>query len=214
MGRDATTLVSASAQPLHSAFMDGKRILRLGVVPTLAGAVALTGCGSGSTSGTATSNPPAASGAQATAGATSSVMTITCPTDNTQAFPKVRFVTNVGLASGAFHRWVWKPYQAGTFQTGANGRTTALVKAGLASAFAVKQLHDAKNNVMADPAMCKAFAGPITQLTAQLDGLKERISAGDLAAIEGVRSEIDGIKRIGQTNGMTIVDDESANIGI
>ncbi len=187
--------------------MDGKRILRLGLVPTLAGTVALAGCGSGSSGGTATSAAPAP-------GATSTVMTITCPTDNTQAFPKVRFVTNVGLATGAFHRWVYKPYQAGTFQAGADGRTTALVKAGLASAFAVKQLHDAKNNVMADPAMCKAFAGPITQLTAQLDGLKDRISAGDLAAVEGVRREIDGIKRIGQANGLTIVDNENANIGL
>lgn len=180
----------------------------MGLAPALAGTVALAGCASGTPSSTATTTAPVS------AGETTSVMTITCPTDNTQAFPKVRFVTNVGLASGAFHRWVYKPYRAGTFQTGADGRTTALVKAGLASAFAVKQLHDARSNVMADPAMCRAFAGPITELTAQLDGLKERVSAGDMAAVEGVRQEIDGIKQIGQANGMTIVDDESADIGI
>ena len=47
-------------------------------------------------------------------------------------FEKTRFVVDVGLAVGALRQWVYKPFRAGAFASGANGRTKAFVKAGLA----------------------------------------------------------------------------------
>ena len=88
-------------------------------LPLTLSAALLTGCGSSQNTATSTATTSAVVGSSTTNAASS------CPTDNTQAFPKVRFVTNLGLAGGAFHRWVWKPYQAGTFKQGADGRTTA-----------------------------------------------------------------------------------------
>jgi hypothetical protein len=42
-----------------------------------------------------------------------------CPTSNTKSFAKTKFVLHAGLAFGAFHRYLYKPYQAGTFNKGA-----------------------------------------------------------------------------------------------
>ena len=50
-------------------------------------------------------------------------------------FAKTKFALHAGLAAGAIHRYLYKPYKAGTLQPGAKGRTKALVKAGLATAF-------------------------------------------------------------------------------
>ena len=43
-------------------------------------------------------------------------------------FAKTKFVLHTGLAIGAFRRYIYKPWKAGKFQKGADGRTTALVE--------------------------------------------------------------------------------------
>ncbi len=64
------------------------------LVLLLVSAVALgaVGCGSSKSS---SSSPPAASG--------------------TTHFAKTKFVLHAGLAFGAFHRWIYKPFKAGDF---------------------------------------------------------------------------------------------------
>lgn len=138
--------------------------------------------------------------------ASASAAASSCPTDNTQAFPKARFVLNVGLAAGAFHQWIWKPYQAGTFQEGAEGRTAALVKAGLAGAFAAKQVKDATENVKADPTLCKVLAAPLTQLGGILDGLKGQLTAGDASALPKAEGLIAKVVSTSAQQGITITE--------
>jgi hypothetical protein len=177
----------------------------------------LSGCG---TSSTTTSTPTAAAGATTSAttpaaGASQSpsgTADASCPTTSTQSFAKTRFVVNVGLAAGAFHRYIYKPYQAGTFTKGANGRTMALVKAGLAGAFAAKQLKDATENVQADPALCKVFVKPMTELGDQLSTLKDKVAAGDVAALESAKKAIDSLKSLGAQHGMTITENENTKL--
>jgi hypothetical protein len=166
---------------------------------TLSASLLLTGCG---TSGT-TATPASSNTASASAAGASS-----CPTDNTQAFAKTRFVTNVGLASGAFYQWIFKPYQAGTFQKGADGRTFALVKAGLAGAFAAKQVKDATDNVKADPTLCKVFITPMTKLQEQLNSLGDKVRSGDLAAVTGVATQVEQLKSLAGQEGMKVIDQE------
>jgi hypothetical protein len=170
------------------------------LVPLLLLAIALTGCSKSSTS---------AGDAPGSAAST----TFVCPTDNTQSFAKTRFVTNIALAGGTFHRWIWKPYQAGTFASGADGRTLALIKAGLAGAFAAKQLKDATENVKADPALCKAFYQPLSDLTGKLSDLKDKISSGDTTAVQAVQDSVTSLENQSSANGMAITEDENASIG-
>lgn len=180
-------------------------------VPVISASLLLTGCG-GTTKTASTVAASVPSGASsATASATASAATSAassaasaCPTDNTQAFAKTRFVTNVGLAAGTFYQWIYKPYQAGKFAQGASGRTVTLIKAGLAGAFAAKQVKDATENVKADPTLCKIFVVPMTKLGDQLTVLKDKVTSGDLTAITDVAGQVGAITDLAQSNGLSI----------
>lgn len=168
-------------------------------VPLVSASLVLTGCGGGSNTNTTTR--PAATASQSVADADPAA---SCPTDNTQSFAKTRFVANVALAAGASYQWLVKPYQAGKFQKGADGRTLALVKAGLAGAFAAKQIKDATNNVKADPTLCKVFITPMTKLSQQLDGIGDKIRGGDLAAVGALGGSLTQIQDLAKSKGMEI----------
>ncbi|MER5812857.1 hypothetical protein ABT143_32530 [Streptomyces sp. NPDC002033] len=124
-----------------------------------------------------------------------------------QKFAKTRFVANAGLAAGATYQWIIKPYQAGKFKKGAKGRTFALVKAGLAGAFAYNRLKAASENAKGDPLLSKAM-GPLTAGIASLKGLGSKLrkgQAGD-ADISSFQDVINGVKQAGQSAGATVTD--------
>lgn len=124
-----------------------------------------------------------------------------------QKLAKTRFVANAGLAAGATYQWIVKPYRAGTFKKGADGRTFALVKAGLAGAFAYNRLKAAVNNAKGDPLLSKAVA----PLSAGIDSLKDlgtklrkgEASEADVGAFEKV---INGVKDAGKSAGAEVTD--------
>ena len=62
-------------------------------------------------------------------GANGAVTTRTVPNVH---FAKTKFVLHMGLAFGAFHRYVYKPWKSGSFSSGAKGRVKAILKAGTA----------------------------------------------------------------------------------
>lgn len=167
---------------------------------SLAVVVLLAGCGTGGSSGDTGST-----GAPATA--------FTCPTESTQTFSKARFVLNVGVAAGAFHQWIWKPYQDGGFQEGAQGRTANLVKAELAAAFAAKQAKDATDNVKNDPQLCAALGQPLAQLSGALDGLQGRIASGDLASLASIEALVAAVIGKSEIEGLTIVERVPESLG-
>jgi hypothetical protein len=152
--------------------------------------VGATACG-GNDSGTASSSasPSATSSAEA------------------QKFAKTRFVANAGLAAGATYQWIVKPYRAGKFKKGAEGRTFALVKAGLAGGFAYNRLKAALVDAKGDPLLSKAVA-PLTAGIESLKGLGNKLrkgeaGEGDIGAFEGV---INGIKDAGKSAGAEVKD--------
>ncbi|MFE7136543.1 hypothetical protein ACFVAG_02220 [Streptomyces sp. NPDC057644] len=124
-----------------------------------------------------------------------------------QRLAKTRFVANAGLAAGATYQWIVKPYRAGTFKKGAEGRRLALVKAGLAGGFAYNRLKAASENAKGDPLLSKAVA----PLTAGIDSLKDlgtklrkgEAGEGDVGAFESV---IDSIKNAGKDAGAEVKD--------
>ncbi|MGW7431024.1 hypothetical protein ACWGIN_15875 [Streptomyces sp. NPDC054861] len=124
-----------------------------------------------------------------------------------QRLAKTRFVANAGLAAGATYQWIVKPYRAGKFKKGTEGRTFALVKAGLAGTFAYNRLKAAVNNAKGDPLLSKAVA----PLTAGIDSLKElgtklrkgEASDADVGAFENV---INSVKDAGKSAGAEVTD--------
>ncbi|MER7465248.1 hypothetical protein [Streptomyces sp. NPDC097981] len=124
-----------------------------------------------------------------------------------QKFAKARFVANVGLAAGATYQWIIKPYREGKFKKGANGRTFALVKAGLAGALAYNRLKAAADNAKGDPLLSKAIA-PLTAGIASLKGLGAKLRTGDADAADltSLQDVITGVKSAGQSAGATVTD--------
>ncbi|MGW2301663.1 hypothetical protein [Streptomyces sp. NPDC001809] len=124
-----------------------------------------------------------------------------------QKLAKTRFVANAGLAAGATYQWIVKPYRAGKFKKGADGRTLALVKAGLAGAFTYNRLKAATNNAKGDPLLSKAVA----PLTAGIESLKElgtklrKGEAGD-ADVGAFENIINSVKDAGRSAGAEVVD--------
>ncbi|MDP9436506.1 MAG: hypothetical protein M3P93_15465 [Actinomycetota bacterium] len=131
----------------------------------------LAGCGgstdstgdTGTGTGTGTGTAPTARAASASPAA--------CPTENTRAFAKTRFVADIGGAAFLVRRYIYRPYQAGQFQQGAQGRTLALVKAAAAAAASAKLLSNAAENARANPTLCRTVAQPLENLTGTLNGL-------------------------------------------
>nr|WP_203610982.1 hypothetical protein [Streptomyces cyaneofuscatus] len=161
--------------------------------------VSATACGdsgdSGSATGTGTSSSASASAASPSASA------------EKQRLAKTRFVANAGLAAGATYQWIVKPYRAGTFKKGAEGRTFALVKAGLAGGFAYNRLKAAAENAKGDPLLSKAVA-PLTAGIESLQGMATKLrngeaGEGDIGAFESV---IDSIKNAGKDAGAEVKD--------
>ncbi|MGW2087956.1 hypothetical protein [Streptomyces sp. NPDC001880] len=169
----------------------GSGPLRRLLVPLLlccALVVGATGCGGGDgNSASSTASPSGTSSVEA------------------QKFAKARFVANAGLAAGATYQWIVKPYREGKFKKGADGRTLALVKAGLAGAFTYNRLKAAVANAKGDPLLSKAVA-PLAAGIEALKGLGEKlrkgeVSAGDIGLFESV---INGIKSAGSSAGAEV----------
>jgi hypothetical protein len=142
--------------------------------------LALSGCSSNK------SKDAAATGAAPTVGApaapaappTNTATPQACPTAHARKFAKTRFITNAGLAAGAFKRYIYTPYRSGAFKSDAKGHKRAIVKAAAAGAFALDQLRRAKTNVQADPTLCKTLSAPLQGLGATMSGMVDKLRHG------------------------------------
>ncbi|MGW2825601.1 hypothetical protein ACWC24_32025 [Streptomyces sp. NPDC001443] len=124
-----------------------------------------------------------------------------------QKFAKTRFAANAGLAAGATYQWIVGPWRAGKFEKGASGRKLALVKAGVAGAFAYNRLRAALRNAQGDPLLAKAVA----PLAAGVDALKDlpaKLRNGDSAdAVAGTFESLVGqVKDAGHSAGAEVED--------
>jgi hypothetical protein len=181
----------------------------LTTVPLLLIALLLGGCG-GSTknNNSSAAATPSTSASQPASGSTAPTTAAAdvCPASNTKSFAKTKFVAHVGLAAGSFHRWIWKPYKSGTFAKGAHGRLKATIKAGLTAVFIAHEVKVASDDVSASPALCKVLKKPLVALGNELDGLKSKITGGDLTSLDGVNSAIAGVTTLSDTNGAQITE--------
>jgi hypothetical protein len=142
--------------------------------------LALSGCSSKSKDAAVTGAAPTvgAPAAPATTPADTSTPQA-CPTAQTRKFAKTRFITNAGLAAGAFKRYIYSPYRSGAFNSGAKGRKRAIAKAAAAGLFTLDQLRRAKANVQGDPTLCKMLAAPLAGLSATMKGMVDKLKHGN-----------------------------------
>ncbi|MFF8727634.1 hypothetical protein ACF073_14235 [Streptomyces sp. NPDC015171] len=120
-----------------------------------------------------------------------------------QKFAKSRFVANAALAAGATYQWIVKPWKAGKFKKGAKGRRTALIKAGLAGAFAYNRLKAAQKNAQGDPTLAKALA-PLGAGIDALKNLPSKLRKGDENAAGSFDDIINQVKGAGQSAGAPV----------
>ncbi|MEV8312719.1 hypothetical protein AB0Q95_00995 [Streptomyces sp. NPDC059900] len=124
-----------------------------------------------------------------------------------QKFAKTRFVANAGIAAGATYQWIVKPFKAGKFKKGADGRKFALIKAGLAGTLAYNRLKAATKNAKGDPTLSKAVA----PLTAGIDSLKDlpkKLRKGDStdSVVNSFDDIINKVKDAGKGAGAEVKD--------
>jgi hypothetical protein len=132
----------------------------LALATTLTLALATSGCGSKTVATT--------SAGQAT--------TRTVPNIH---FAKTKFVLHMGLAFGAFHRYISKPLAAGAFGPGAPHRVRSIVKAGTAALFAVHELRMAREDALADDRL-RPLTERVERLLGRLVHLGSALKRGTL----------------------------------
>ncbi len=196
--------------------MSRTRAALVAFVPLVAASVTLTACGPSKASNTSAVIAPAATATSSTAttGAATGTDTASgCPTSNTRAFAKTRLVADLGIIAGTFHRYLYKPWQAGSFNKGANGRTFAIVKAAGTAALDAKLLANATENIKSNPTLCKVLVQPMTQLEGKLASFKSDALAGNLGFIDDAQQAVTTIEQQATSAGLKIQETTNTSGG-
>ncbi len=177
----------------------------------------VAGCGGSSSTGATGGSPTVVASQSAgapvvstSAGATAGAATTatTCPTSNTRAFAKTRFVSDLGGSAFLIRRYLYQPYTAGTFTKGYSGRTFALIKGAVAAATVVKLLKNATLNAKANPTLCKTLAAPLAGLTDKISGLAGSLRGGGLdpGVLGGLGGTVTGLLGKAKAAGVPVTE--------
>jgi hypothetical protein len=133
----------------------------------------------------------------------------------TKHFAKTRFLLHAGLGIGAFRHFVYTPFKAGKFKSGAQGRVKAMIIAGAAALFTYHELKTAKKFAEANKTLCKLVA-PIDKLTAALPGLGSGLKSGKLndAGINGAAQNVASFKGSATRLGTPITERVPPSVGV
>lgn len=129
-------------------------------------------------------------------------------------FAKVKFVLHSALAYGAFHRYIYKPYRAGSFKSGATGRKKALVKAAAAGVFVANELRLARRAALSDDKL-RAIGDRLGGLLKKAGALAAGLKAGQLAGggISSMSGGLDDIVGLAKKAGIDIPLDKTPSVG-
>jgi hypothetical protein len=169
-----------------------RTVIALLLTLTLALAGAAAGCGSSNSS-----SSPGASG-----------------TTHTTHFAKTKFVLHAGLAFGAFHRYIYKPYKQGKFAGGLFHHKVATIKAALAAAFAYHEIKLALNDARSSKILSKALA-PLLAMQTKLGAMATQLRHGqvDPAAILSANSNAAQTGQESAKVGQPINDQPTPSLG-
>jgi hypothetical protein len=102
-----------------------------GFIAPIALLVALAGCAGGQGTQVSGSTPGISR---------ASTAAVACSQMGTKKFAKTRFLLHAGLGLGAFKKFVYDPFKAGKFKSGASGRVKSIVVAGAAALLPITNL--------------------------------------------------------------------------
>jgi hypothetical protein len=121
-------------------------------------------------------------------------------------FAKTKFLLHAGLAFGAFHRYIYKPYRSGGF-TPISQHKTAIVKAGVAALFIYHELKIARTDAASSPTLSKLLH-PIVTLESRFTQLHHSLSGGSLSgsAISSTNQQLTSLAGQSSRGGATIHD--------
>ncbi len=109
-------------------------------------------------------------------------------------FSNTKFLFHMGLAFGAFHRYIYKPLRNGALRSGAPHRIAALLKGGLAAAFIVHELRLAHDDALSSDQL-RPLANKLDSVSSKLDGLVASLKNGSattaaIASVSGATAAI------------------------
>jgi hypothetical protein len=117
-------------------------------------------------------------------------------------FANTKFVLHMGLAFGAFHRYIYKPLRGGALRSGAPHRIKTLLKGAVAAAFIVHELRVAREDA--------ASSNQLRPLLVKLDNLEARIRG----LVPGLKSGSASSQAItGAANATNAVGSQSGSLG-
>ncbi len=93
-------------------------------------------------------------------------------------FAKTKFLLHAGLAFGAFHRYIYKPFRRGGF-TPPSTHKLAIVKAGGAALFVYHEVKIALADAQSSPLLSK-LVSPLTALERKVGSLHHSLHGGQL----------------------------------
>lgn len=130
-------------------------------------------------------------------------------------FAKTKFLLHAGLAAGAFHRYIYKPYRQGSFRRGAPGRKKAIAKAGAAGLFAAHELKVARKDALASDTLRRRVVNPLDRVAGRFTNLGGALKGGrvDAAALQGASRALETLRSRSGQAGAPIKDAPAPNIG-
>lgn len=179
----------------------------LTVLTMLSLALVIGGCGSSSSS----SSSAVAPAGQAQSQSPQSSPTSTQPKTR---LAKTKFVLHAGLAFGAFHRYIYKPFKAGSFKGGLRTSKVAYLKGGLAGLFAYHEVKVALVAAKSSPLLTK-LVSPLTALQTKMQALGTSLKGGkaDPAAIASTNTLVSSVRGKSAQAGQPVTDQPTPQLG-
>lgn len=121
-------------------------------------------------------------------------------------FAKTKFLLHAGLAFGAFHRYLYKPFRAGSFSDPLHHKV-ALVRGAAAGLFVVHEVRQASAAAQGS-AVLRKLTSPLTALAATVTGFATRAKGGQLdsGALDSANGAIDTIRNGASSAGAAITE--------
>ena len=167
--------------------------MRLATVLIIVAALAVAGCGSSSSSSS-----------NGSAGGTT--------TQGKVHLAKTKFVLHAGLAFGAFHRYIYKPYKAGKLGGGLFKNKLTKLKAAAAAAFAYHEGGIALTDARSSKLLSKVLA-PLLALQDKLRSMKSGLGHGDTSQVTAANSAVDQAGGAASAAGQPISDQPTPTLG-
>jgi hypothetical protein len=121
-------------------------------------------------------------------------------------FAKTKFLLHTGLAFGAFHRYIYKPFKSGGFKGGAPGQKAAIAKAAATALFVYHELKQADDAAQSSDILRTKVAEPLAAALAKVKDLPALLKGGSFGAIGGVSKLFDTLKTAAGAAGANISD--------